>query len=163
MVCRIIQHKVFGDILRRMQQTGKDYLNVMRKTVHDHTRRNTLASITGLRPFLDNTGILHDGGRLRKLKFNYDFKHQIILPSRHHFTSLVVMHYHTLVEHGSYRHIHNKSRDCFWIINGLSTARHYLKNCVLCIKRRAVPVDQLMGNLLPARVALKIEFAPIWA
>ena len=72
-MCRTVQHEVFGDILRIMKDSGKGYLNVMPKTVHDHARWNTLPSTAGFRPFLDNTGgVLRVGGRLRILKFDYE-------------------------------------------------------------------------------------------
>ena len=48
-----------------------------------------------------------------------------------------------------------KFRYSFWIINGISAIKHYLKNCVICIKRRAKSVAQLMGELPETRVALK--------
>ena len=47
-----------------------------------------------LSPFLDENGIIRVGGRLKWAKIPYEWKHQIILPAKHHITTLIVRKYH---------------------------------------------------------------------
>ena len=91
-VCRIVQGEAFYEIIHKVRHNTTDYLSAVCKTFHDLKRRKLLASITKFSPFLSTYNLLCVGGHLRKAQFNYDFKQQIILPSRHRFTTLVVLH-----------------------------------------------------------------------
>jgi len=48
------------------------------------------SSLNTLHPFIDKEGLLRVGGRLQQSMLPYQAMHQMILPSNHHFTKLVV-------------------------------------------------------------------------
>ena len=48
------------------------------------------SSLKTLHPFIDKGGLLRVGGSLQQFALPYQTMHQMILPSNHHFTKLVV-------------------------------------------------------------------------
>lgn len=53
---------------------------------------NKRSSILKLNPFLDASGILRVGGRLRHANLSYNAKHPMLIPAQHRFTRLITMH-----------------------------------------------------------------------
>ncbi|UYV67972.1 hypothetical protein LAZ67_5002671 [Cordylochernes scorpioides] len=65
--------------------------------IHNATVKGFVSGKSNLRflnPFLDFDGILRVGGRLRHSNLDYNQKHPLILPKRHHCTDLIIEHYH---------------------------------------------------------------------
>jgi len=56
-------------------------------------------NLQSLHPFLDKEGYLRVDRRLQHSHLPYDSKHQLILPSAHHFTELVIMNGHLRLLH----------------------------------------------------------------
>ena len=96
--------------------------------------------------------ILRVGGRLRHAPLPFEQKHPIILPNLHPFTSLVINHYHESLGHSGPRHILSRIREKYWIIHGLKSVRHVLKECRKCRFWKAPLGEQLMGSLPPGRI-----------
>lgn len=104
--------------------------------------------IQKLDPFIDSEGILRVGGRLRNLSADASFKNPMILPAKHHVTTLIVRKLHSDVKHQG-RHItegHIRSSG-FWIVGGKRLVSSVLHKCVTCRKLRKVPEYQKMSNL----------------
>jgi hypothetical protein len=57
------------------------------------------SSLKTLHPFLDQEGIMRVGGRLQQSTLPYQSIHQVILPSNHHFTKLIVSSEHIRLLH----------------------------------------------------------------
>ena len=57
------------------------------------------ATLKTLHPFIDKEGLLRVGGRLQQSMLPYQTMHQMILPSNHHFTKLVVSAEHRRLHH----------------------------------------------------------------
>ena len=57
------------------------------------------SSLKTLHPFIDKEGLLRVGGRLQQSTLPYQTMHQMILPSNHHFTKLVVSAEHIRLHH----------------------------------------------------------------
>ena len=69
-------------------------------------------------PFLDEGGIIRVGGRLKRAKIPYQWKHHITLPAKHDITTLAVKKYY------NYRHlgpdpanISTSDQRCFNFVN----------------------------------------------
>ena len=58
---------------------------------------SSLGSVYKFRPFLDGAGILRVGGRLQNSSSDYQSKHQLLLPSKHHVTKLLIIDVHQSV------------------------------------------------------------------
>ncbi|XP_039312876.1 uncharacterized protein LOC113004888 [Solenopsis invicta] len=68
----------------------KDELNALKVN-------NKIASksrLIALHPFLDKDGVIKVGGRLKHSMLPEESKHPMVIPSSHHFTTLLMIHYH---------------------------------------------------------------------
>ena len=89
-------------------------------------------SIYKLRPWVDQRGILRVGGRLEYAPINFQAKHQILLPSNHHLSSLIIMEHHELVGHFGQEYVLASLRQRFWIVKGCATVRRVIGRCLTC-------------------------------
>ena len=78
----------------------------------------SFGSVYKLRPFLDGTGILRVGGRLQNSSSDYQSKHQLLLPSKHHVTKLLIMDVHQSVGHLGEEYVLTSLRQKYWIFKG---------------------------------------------
>ena len=101
--------------------TDRTKERLMKKEMH---------GLSNLCPFYDSHGVLRVTGRLPKIQINYDRRHQIILPKRHHFTNLVIQKYHEDTGHSGHETTLGASRKNYWIVSGITTVKNYLKTCV---------------------------------
>ena len=78
----------------------------------------SFGSVYKLRPFLDGTGILRVGGRLQNSSSDYQSRHQLLLPSKHHVTKLLIMDVHQSVGHLGEEYVLTSLRQKYWIFKG---------------------------------------------
>ena len=97
-------------------------------------------------------GILRVGGRLQRSALPAEERHPIILPSRHHLTALVILHYHVLEGHAGPLRTLAATRAKFWVVKGHATVRRVVGSCRGCRIRNAVSGKQIMAPLPPPRV-----------
>ncbi|GBN55088.1 hypothetical protein AVEN_10451-1, partial [Araneus ventricosus] len=110
------------------------------------------SKLKSLDPFLDSNSVLRVGGRLKNANLDYDAKHQIILPNGHKITKLIFEFYHKKYLHVGAQGLLHQVRLRYWPLNGKSTARMIMHNCVICYKNKPVIAGQIMGNLPKERV-----------
>ena len=98
-IIKYVQKSAFLPVIKALQDAG-----------HEEPEKLTLknigsfGSVYKLRPFLDGEGMLRVGGRLQYSTLEYQSKHQLLLPSKHHVTKLLIMDVHESVGHlGQYR------------------------------------------------------------
>ena len=90
-----------------------------------------------LNPFLDCSGILRVGGRLKQADMAGNVKFPIVLPKRCHVTDLIIGHCHEQVEHQGRGMTLNEIRSRgFWVIGGSAAVSRCISNCVTCRKLR---------------------------
>ena len=99
--------------------------------------KSKLKASKKLSPFLDSEGVVRVGGRLQRSSYDYSVKHPILLPKRSNLTRLIAVFYHKMLRHSGYSRVLGRIRQKFWIANGVSAVRFYLKDCVFCDFRRA--------------------------
>ncbi|XP_041455129.1 uncharacterized protein LOC121407938 [Lytechinus variegatus] len=92
-------------------------------------------------------GLLRVGGRLRHAMIPSEAKHQVILPKKHHVTSLLVRHTHHRVGHQGLNHVLAEIRQRYWILGAGVVVRSMLKKCVNCRKYQARLGKQKMSDL----------------
>ena len=114
-------------------------------------RRSTPKSSTPLSkldPFLDESGILRVGGRLRRADLEDSIKFPILLPRKGHVTKLIVRHFHEVTKHQGRTTTLNEARSSgYWIVGGTSSVSEYIFNCVKCRKIRGSTQTQKMADL----------------
>jgi len=73
------------------------------------------SSLKTLHPFIDKKGLLRVGGRLQQSMLPYQAMHQMILPSNHHLTKLVVSAEHIRLHHAGPQLLIAYLREKYWI------------------------------------------------
>ena len=116
------------------------------------------SNLKSLAPFVDAVGVLRVGGRLENAELSYNAKHPVLLPSNHHFTRLVFDHFHKFQHHLPPTRLLNAVRQQFWPLNGKSTARKTVRNCVTCFRINPRYIVQQMGDLPEFRVQANNPF-----
>ncbi|XP_055644163.1 uncharacterized protein LOC129780182 [Toxorhynchites rutilus septentrionalis] len=120
---------------------------------------NNQSTLKHLNPFVDDSGIIRVGGRLRFSTEPYGTKHPILLPGFHHFTRLLITSYHRKLLHGGISHTLSVVRDDFWPTNGRRAVRSIIRNCVRCTRTNPHPIQQPVGQIPPARITPSRPFA----
>lgn len=114
--------------------------------------------IRNLDPFIDKNGILRVGGRLHQSSLTENEKHPIILPAKHHFTTILIRQTHESEKHGGLAITLQKLRQRFWIVNAKTYTNTIIRHCVICFRFRTKPLEQRMGNLPKYRLNQAIPF-----
>ncbi|XP_064107904.1 uncharacterized protein LOC135216464 [Macrobrachium nipponense] len=142
-----VQREVFGDevkALSRELSVGKS------------------SPIYKLDPFLDSEdGLLKVGGRIRRSDIPQSAKHPILLPKRHHVTTLLIRHEHELLAHSGRNHVLSNLRQEYWIINANATVRNVLFHCVTCRKLKEPALSQKMADLPADRLEPSPPFSNV--
>ena len=111
------------------------------------------SSISDLAPFLDCSGTLRVGGRLKHANMAVDIKHPRLLPAIHPISTALINHIHAEINHQGLLLTHGAVRERgFHFQNGRQLIRKMIKQCVTCRKLRAPTLDQIMADLPPDRV-----------
>ncbi|XP_036145028.1 uncharacterized protein LOC105841100 [Monomorium pharaonis] len=113
------------------------------------SKTNPLIRLT---PFLDSDGLLRVGGRLDHSQLDPETKHPYILPKQSPLTSLIIADSHAQTLHGGTQIILAHIRQTYWILGGRAPVKSYILRCVCCARHRKQRAQQLMGQLLAARV-----------
>ena len=79
---------------------------------------NDKSRLIPLKPFLDRQEILRVGGRLIYSKLPAECKHQILLPSNHHVTHLIIHDDHERLKHAGTQATLYSVRELFWPLDG---------------------------------------------
>lgn len=108
--------------------------------------------------FLDSTGLIRVGGRLRNAQIDYDTKHPILLPAAARITTLILEHEHRRLLHCGPEALLASVRQRYWPINGRSACRQLVRNCVLCLKANPTEAQQQMGQLPKHRIEAAFPF-----
>ena len=119
-LCKLVQQKQFHEEIEKLQQ-GKPF-----------SRSNPLRKLD---PFLDETGLLRVGGRLRRCgDVEFNGKCPIILPKDSNLTELLARQTH-LIGHVGKNLLITKLRERFWIFGLKQLAKRIVGKCVHCRKQ----------------------------
>ena len=95
-ILRAVQEEVYSESQHYTHASGKES---SRESISERKRIMKKSPLFRLDPFIDDSGILRVGGRLRHAKLEYKEKHPVLLPKGHHVSKLIVRHYHSQVYH----------------------------------------------------------------
>ena len=116
------------------------------------------SKLIAFNPFLDSSGLLRVGGRLRNADISDNQKFPIVLPSKDHLTRLIIEDAHNWQLHAGPTLLLATLRQRYWIIRGRQAIRSVIHNCVKCIRHRGATLGQIMGDLPKYRVQAKRAF-----
>ncbi|XP_055629519.1 uncharacterized protein LOC129770600 [Toxorhynchites rutilus septentrionalis] len=110
-------------------------------------------------PYISTDGLIRVGGRLKHSKESEDKKHPIVLPARHHFTRLIIRHYHEKLLHAGPQLLLGAIRLRYWPLGGRNLARYTVHHCQKCYRSKPSAIQQFMGELPSARVTVSRPFS----
>lgn len=141
-----------SDILRLVQREAfvQEYKVLSADSSHEKVLKN--GPLRKLCPvFID--GLIKVGGRLRLSTYGDEFKHQVILPSKHNITNLIIKHIHAMEGHNGVSHVLASLRQEFWVLKGATTIKGVIGKCLKCRRTRAPSAGQMMAPLPLERVS----------
>jgi hypothetical protein len=101
---------------------------------------------------MDHEGLLRVGGRLQQSLLPYQTIHQLILPPKHHFTTLVVSAEHIRLLHAWPQLLIACLQQKYWIPNLKNLIISVVHHCLICYRLKVHASHQLMGELPSSRV-----------
>ena len=112
------------------------------------------SKLLGLRPRIDEDGLMRSDGRLKHAEFlPYDVRYPILLPRRSWITKLIVKEYH---ERGNHATGTNQTLAAlstrYWIPSGREEIREWESECAVCRRRKTKPCSQIMAPLPISRL-----------
>ena len=144
---------------RRVHVSGEESY---RECISEKKSEMKKSALYRLDPFVDDNGILRVGGRLRHARLEYKEKHPALLPKGHHFSKLIVRHYHGQVHHQGRQITHGAIRQAgYWLVDGNHVVAKELSLCVLCKKLRGPRLEQRMADLSSDRVEATPPFTNV--
>ena len=87
--------------------------------------KKTGASVRELNPRIEN-GLLRAGGRIGRAPLQYELKHPVILPYKHHVTDLIIRDHHQRMGHLGQESVLSSLRRKYWILKWRSAVRRVL-------------------------------------
>ena len=82
--------------------------------------------------FLNEEGVIRCQGRIDHSTVPESNKTPILMPKRHHFTELLIMHRHNQVFHDGIHKTLNLIRETHWIRRGREAVKRVLCKCIIC-------------------------------
>jgi hypothetical protein len=104
------------------------------KQMMEQQEVTSTSSLKTLHPFIDQEGLLRVGGRLQQPALPYQAMHQMILPSSHHFTKLVVSAEHLRLHHAGPQLLTASQRERYWIPRIRNLVKTVIHQCLTCYK-----------------------------
>ncbi|XP_065085825.1 uncharacterized protein LOC135707839 [Ochlerotatus camptorhynchus] len=112
------------------------------------------SSLYKLTPWLDERGILRMRTRIAACQYaTEDAKKPIILPRKHHITTLIISHYHNRYHHQNHETVINELRQKYQIGRLRSCFKQVRRDCQRCKNDGATPNPPIMADLPPGRLA----------
>ncbi|XP_018393377.1 PREDICTED: uncharacterized protein LOC108772354 [Cyphomyrmex costatus] len=117
------------------------------------------SKILSLSPYMDDTGLIRVGGRLKNSRLQFDAQHPILLPREHELTKRVINYEHVRNLYAETQATMAAVRQRFWPLSLRSCTRKILRNCVTCFKAKPVQSEAIMGSLPANRVTESRPFS----
>lgn len=119
-------------------------------------------NMLSLNPFFDSSDLLlRVGGRLECANISRDQKHPILLPTHNHVVSLMLKYEHERLGHAGPLSVLSNFRLRFWPLSGIRQTKKIVRNCIICFRFRAQPLQQLMASLPRDRVLSSRPFLKV--
>ncbi|XP_063366810.1 uncharacterized protein LOC134655289 [Cydia amplana] len=115
-------------------------------------------NIQKLSPFLDTTGLIRVGGRIRHADIPFDARHPLLLPNTGNFVKILILHYHKENSHAPPGALHSILAREFWILSVRRLINNIVFKCLPCYRLNAIAKQPFMGDLPKDRVTAARAF-----
>ena len=100
------------------------------------TKKGCLPSSTSglilLHPFVDSSGLLRVGGRIKNSPWLYYRKHPLIIHGKHYLTKLIIQSEYSRLLHARPSHLTFSLSNQYHIVGGHKLIRSITRVCVIC-------------------------------
>ncbi|XP_055605904.1 uncharacterized protein LOC129754066 [Uranotaenia lowii] len=159
--------QILVDPLEEIRRAERNLIRILQeqhfeeelRCLHDGKQVSSKSKLRWFHPILGIDHLLRIGGRLNKAPRTYDSKHQIILPSTHAFSTLLIRSFHLNHLHAAPQLLLSLLRMRYWVLGARNRARLIVRQCIICFKARPRLVEQFMGELPAARITATRPFA----
>ncbi|XP_025267450.1 uncharacterized protein LOC112638978 [Camponotus floridanus] len=115
---------------------------------------NKSSPIIRLNPFVDESGVLRVGGRLKLSYLPYTAKYPALLPGHHPFSRLIIIHEHERHFHAGPQATLSAVRQSYWLVSARDVVRQITRKCITCFRSSPKTSSTLMGNLPRDRITV---------
>ena len=84
--------------------------------------------------YLDEKDIIRCKGRINESSLTESMKNPVLLPSKQHFSNLIIRDAHQRIKHSGLRDTLSTTRERFWILKGREAVKKCIRRCVVCRK-----------------------------
>ncbi|KAL1447525.1 hypothetical protein WDU94_012237 [Cyamophila willieti] len=106
-----------------------------------------------LSPFVDSSGILRVGGRLRNAPLPDEAKYPILISNKCHWVKLLIEHFHKVTIHGGPALVQSLIQRQVWIVGARALIRSVIFKCMSCFRANAKFAQPYMADLPKSRFA----------
>lgn len=124
-------------------------------------RAKLKGAIVRLNPFIDQTGLLRVGGRLRNANLSHGARHPLLLPKDGHLVRLLAMDRHIKNSHSGCNALVAILQREFWILSARRLVRGVIFRCMSCYRLKASTMQPQMGDLPVDRVSESRPFTSV--
>lgn len=89
--------------------------------------------------FLNDAKLISCKGRLDNANVPACSKNPVLLPSKHHYTELLIKEKHQLVKHNGIQETLGAIREEYWIVRGREAVKKVIRKCVICRRYEGQP------------------------
>jgi hypothetical protein len=108
---------------------------------------------------LDDQHILRCKGRINNATIPESSKNPVLLPSKHHFSDLIIQDVHKKMMHSGIRQTLVTLRERFWVLRGREAVKRNLRKCIICQKHEGIAFKPPSAPDLPTeRVSMEPPF-----
>ncbi|XP_077263143.1 uncharacterized protein LOC143898012 [Temnothorax americanus] len=110
------------------------------------------SKLSSLSPILDQEGVIRVGSRLSQADIPETQKHPILLPAKHHVTTILMRKEHLRLHHCGPEQLLYSTRVKYWPLSGRREANKITKSCIKCFRAKPRTPEVFMGDLPEDRV-----------
>jgi len=130
------------------------------KALVKHEIVNASSDILSLSPFLDESGLMRVGGRLKNSNLMFNACHPFFfLPRKHILIQRIIEREHTRNLHAGLQATMAFVRQRFWPLSLRSTIRGIIQKYITCFRAKPNQSEALMGSLPASRVNVSRPFS----
>ena len=131
-IVQFVQMEVFADLICYME--NYDDMNVAQS--QNFVPASAASGMLKLRPILYK-GILRVGGRLSHTELEFSEKYPVILPADHHYTKILIEHFHKTAGHrGPHTVLSNLRQGGYWVLNGITAVKKVIGGLFNQLKKK---------------------------
>jgi len=155
---RIIGHLTLQEIKNAQLTVIKAVQNHYFSVTRGDPNR-VLKDFNKLSPFIDDSGIVRVGGRLKNANISWNQKHPILLPKQSDFTKLLVTHLHYRYLHPGPNTLQAFIQSTYWIPSLRRLINQVTYKCLPCRRLKANAYSPMMADLPKQRVTPSRPFS----